>query len=141
MPKRTPKKPVIHSPKDLLLKALKDARGELVSSRELKERIGPGWKDALAQLRAEGVNVEEAIGASHNRSFRLAEEQPPAPQYLTEPMPLPIAKPRKSDEISATVSLKGRDIRLLLRNPNCSDDARDVLAEALAVLQRRYDGT
>lgn len=141
MPRRS-RKPV--HPKTLLLDILRAAQGELISSRELKERIGPGWKDALAELRKDGYSIEEAIGASNNRSFRLSQEQPASPQYLTEPMPAPavtpVDRPELNGDVVCTVHLKVRDIRQILRaQATLSAEALDELAGMLASVRRRYD--
>ena len=122
------------APRVAVLKLLQDARGSLVSSRELRDKAGAGWRDAVASLRAAGYRVDETIGGSGNRSYRLApspatlEEQP---KYLTEPAPLP-AVPAAAIPSGkrARVSLTADDIRALLRG-DVTPTARDSLVGGL----------
>lgn len=127
--RRTPKTP--SNVKAALLKVLRAAGGELVSTRELKEKLGPEWKEAMAALRAEGYAIDEAIGSSNNRSFRLSQEQPPSPQYLTEPAPVAptlASYDRRAVRMEMPVYL----VRKLLQVPALPTEAQDILAEALA---------
>lgn len=116
------------SPKSKLLHVLRHATS-LLSSKELRDAVGNRWQDALAALRADGYSIEEIVGASNNRSFRLT--SPPVtsrPQYLTEPAPDVLTR----DHIAPTVQVTLRidDIRELLRG-SLPPRARDTLVGAL----------
>lgn len=125
--RRAPKTP--SNVKAALLKVLRDAAGELVSSRELKEKLGPAWKEALAALRAEGYAIDETLGASNNRSFRLNQDQPASPKYLTEPAPV-VFVAREANV--APVSVPAWVVRSVLALPTLPNEVRDALAESLA---------
>lgn len=141
VPRRTPKTP--GNLKAALLKLLQKADG-LVSSKELKDAIGPKWREALAALRLDGHQIDETLGASGNRSFRLNQEQP-GPRYLTEPAPLPQWGPREAavyaDELKrqsagftkpVALEMPLYMVRQLLAAKDLPAEARDLLAEALA---------
>lgn len=116
----------------LLLQVLRDAKGELVSSRELKEKVGDYWREALAALKAEGYAVDEVLGGSGNRSFRLnLDVPPPKSMYRAEIAPLSSA-PTSAGLQGKTVrvSLAADDIRALLRG-NVTPTARDALVGGL----------
>lgn len=141
IPRRTPKTP--SNVKQALLKLLQKADG-LVSSKELKDAVGPKWREALAALRLDGHQVDETLGASGNRSFRLNQDQP-ALKYLTEPAPLPQWGPREAAVYADELKRQSKDftkpvkveipvymVRQLLASKDLSNEARDLLAEALA---------
>lgn len=112
----------------LLLQVLRDAKGELVSSRELKEKVGDYWREALAALKAEGYAVDEVLGGSGNRSFRLNFDVPPQkPLYASAP---PVPATRSLQEQTVRVTLTADDLRALLRG-QVTPTARDALVGGL----------
>lgn len=114
----------------LLLKVLREANGELVSTRVLKDKVGADWREAMQALRNEGYTFDEVIGASNNRSFRLSEEQPSTPAYLTEPAPPPVVLSKVEHGKTVKVTLSAEDIRSLLRG-DVLPTARDALVGGL----------
>lgn len=112
----------------LLLQVLRDAKGELVSSRELKEKVGDYWREALAALKSEGYAVDEVLGGSGNRSFRLNFDAPPQkPLYASVP-PVPMTRSLQGQTVRVT--LTADDLRALLRG-QVTPTARDALVGGL----------
>lgn len=129
------------------LKVLQAAQGALVSSRELKERVGPKWKDAISELRAQGYTIDEVIGASNNRSYKLNEDQPQGIQYLTEPIPVPKTgrQPQTTgvvkDSTILQVNLSAGDIRRIIAASSAiglSEAGLDELQDSLGRLVALY---
>lgn len=113
----------------LLLKVLREANGELVASKVLKEAVGPKWREALAQVRR-SYTVDEVIGGSGNHSFRLNMDAMPL-QYLTEPAPLPpVPMSKHLQDKTVRITLTADDIRALLRG-TVPPTARDSLVGGL----------
>lgn len=72
------------------------AKGNLVSSRDLKEAAGARWRDAVtALISTYGMKIEVTLGASGNQSFRLMEFLPvvPVPPPQAEAVEPPAAQP------------------------------------------------
>lgn len=104
----------------------------MVGSRELKERVGPEWKDALVHLRQDGYVVDETLGGSGNRSFRLNQDQPSGPGYSPErPSRRPLAA-QAADHMGTRIRvlLTPDEIRTLLRL-DIPAEVRDTLVGAL----------
>lgn len=119
----------------LLLQVLREAKGTPVTGRELKERVGSHWREALNALRAEGYTVDEMIGNGGGRSFRLNLDEPP-PRLLTEPAPtVPMSMPMTAylHGKMVRVSLSSEDIRSLLCG-TVTPTARDALVGGLMAL-------
>lgn len=101
---------------------LAEAKGGVVTSRDLKDAAGARWREGVSALTNSGLKIENFVGNSGNQSFRLIEAIPPkpldpprqvntpdgpvatqmhpgldplvrGPQLLTEPAPLPIPNP------------------------------------------------
>ena len=67
-----------------LLTLLRASKHELLSSKDLRDRIGPEWRDALTTIRAQGYLVDEIVGNGGSRSYRLSPECWEGPDYLNE---------------------------------------------------------
>jgi hypothetical protein len=113
----------------------------------LKERVGPKWKDAISELRAQGYTIDEVIGASNNRSYKLNEDQPQGIQYLTEPIPVPKTgrQPQTTgvvkDSTILQVNLSAGDIRRIIAASSAiglSEAGLDELQDSLGRLVALY---
>lgn len=67
-----------------LLQLLRVSKHEILSSKDLRERVGPEWRDALTTIRAQGYLVDEIVGNGGSRSYRLSPECWEGPDYLNE---------------------------------------------------------
>lgn len=130
---RTGKRPATKQalPKGRLLHVLRS--DTLVSTREIRDAVGQGWQEALAALRSDGHVIEEIVGTSNNRSFRLVSS--PQPKYLTEPAPVHLTQDHTAPVLQVT--LRVEDVRALLCT-SLPPRARDTLVGALMAYEENY---
>lgn len=112
-----------------LLTVLRAARGELLGSRELKERAGPEWREAMVQLRGQGYIVDEVIGNGNAHSYRLNPSCAAGPAYLNETEDRPKVTLTPSTSRMIRVNLPLEDVKRLL-TLELPPRVRDVLVGA-----------
>lgn len=121
------------TPNDLLA-VFRQHGNELVSSKTLKETLGPQWKEALHALLDAGYNIETTLGASGNKSFRLHDAQPSGPNARKGPPPVIPSTFTAHAFPSVRVTLRVEDIRTMLKQM-LPPHARDTLVGALMALE------
>lgn len=119
----------LRDPAVKLLAVLRSARGELLSSKELKERAGPEWREALIQLRAQGYVVDEVLGNGNAHSFRLHPSCAVGPAYLTASEEAPKVVLSSAPSPTIRVNLPLEDVKQLL-TLDLPPRVRDVLVGA-----------
>lgn len=117
-----------------LLAIFRKYGSELVSSRVLKETLGPKWKGAMHALIDEGYCIEVTLGASGNKSFRLHDAQPSGPNARQGPPPVIPSTTIAHTVPVLRVTLRVEDVREMLRT-NLPPYARDALVGALMALE------